>query len=380
MLGTPRLAAHSILINRENTNSQPAIEGSDAPHREPLEPGEQQNKRVEFGEGTSFASKASQIVGNYLPQFKDQTPKSQAAAANRFLKSLSPNQRRLVLLNFDDPERKQWTNLPARRDAGGIRLGHLNENQLKAACDLMATLLSEAGYEKIRLIMLADDQLLSDNQPRPGFGSEWFSIVIFGQPSETEAWGFQLDGHHLGLNLTIKGEQLTMGPSFIGTQPVSYHLAGNQIRPLRSETDLAYELVDQLSESQFRKALVSERRLQIQGGPGRDQFRPQPSGMDCGKLTEPQQATLLKLINSWVSVLPSRHAKSRLNQIKSELDRLHFSWHGSRQAGSDVSYMIQSPSLLIEFAYQDLGGNPLQHLHTQYRHLQNDYGNQFSEQ
>ena len=33
-----------------------------------------------------------------------------------------------------------------------------------------------------------------------------------------------------------------------------------------------------------------------------------------------------------------------------------------------------SPSLLIEFAYQDLGGNPLNHIHTQYRNPKNDYG------
>jgi hypothetical protein len=349
----------------------------DTYRQEPTTDQTAKSNRVEFAADTPFASVASRIIGTYVPNPHKQTPQSQAAAATRFLDSLGADLRKRAALELDDPERQQWTNLPARPDAGGIRLGLLNEDQLKAACDLLASLLSPSGYEKMRLIMLADDQLLSGNQPRPGFGSEYFSIVIFGEPSGTRKWGLQLDGHHLGLNLTVQGDRITMGPSFIGTQPVSFQLGGNRIRPMRPEADLAYQLVSQLSDQQFRKALVAEQRSQIRGGPGRDQFRPQPDGIAVEDLDLNQQSLLMQLIDAWISVLPARQAEIRLNQIKSELDQMYFSWHGPRQAGGDVSYMIQSPSLLIEFAYQDLGGDPLQHLHTQYRHLKNDYGTDF---
>lgn len=61
-------------------------------------------------------------------------------------------------------------------------------------------------------------------------------------------------------------------------------------------------------------------------------------------------------------------------EFEKEFDKTYFAWQGPRKTGSDVSYVIQGPSLLIEFAYQDLGGNPLAHLHTQFRNLKKDYG------
>ena len=57
--------------------------------------------------------------------------------------------------------------------------------------------------------MLADDQLFEGGNPRPGFGTENFFVVLFGEPSATEPWGFQLDGHHLGLKLSMHGDERT---------------------------------------------------------------------------------------------------------------------------------------------------------------------------
>ena len=95
--------------------------------------------------------------------------------------------------------------VPPRPDAGGLRLGDCNTDQVKAFCDLLATLFSEQGYAKMRNIMLADDQLLRGGRARPAFGTENFSVVLFGTPSATEPWAFQLDGHHVGVNLAIHG-------------------------------------------------------------------------------------------------------------------------------------------------------------------------------
>ena len=59
-------------------------------------------------------------------------------------------------------------------------MGDLRTDQVKLACDLMAELLSEQGFNKMRDIMLADDQLLDQGRPRNGFGTENFAVVIFG--------------------------------------------------------------------------------------------------------------------------------------------------------------------------------------------------------
>ena len=65
-----------------------------------------------------------------------------------------------------------------------------------------------------------------------------------------------------------------------------------------------------------------------------------------------------------------------MKQIEDELVETHFSWNGATKTGSDVSFAIQGPSLIIEYACQDLGGDPLQHIHTMYRNPKNEYGGQ----
>ncbi|MEM9413441.1 MAG: DUF3500 domain-containing protein, partial [Planctomycetota bacterium] len=129
-----------------------------------------------------------------------------------------------------------------------------------------------------------------------------------------------------------------------------------------------------LTEQQFRKALESETRRQIQAGPGRDNFAPKAKGICCSEMNEQQISYLRTLINAWLGNVPKNSARRQMIEFEKEFDQTYFAWHGSRKKGSDVSYVIQGPSLLIEFAYQDLGGDPLAHLHTQFRNLKNDYG------
>jgi len=330
-------------------------------------------QRQAFGQ---YVSEASRIVGTYEPTSRDHSPDAMAAAAQNFLDSLDSELRERAALQLDDPERREWTNLPARADAGGVRLGDCNATQVKAFCDLMATLFSEQGYTKMCNIMLADDQLLSGGRARPGFGTESFAVVLFGEPKAGEPWGFQLDGHHVGVNLAIKGATVTMSPSFIGTQPEAYHLAEKQIRPLAGEVDRAFKLVNSLNSEQLKQAKAAEKRGRIQTGPGKDNTVPEAIGVSCADFDAAQQETLLALIAEWVNDLPQEQAKRRLSELASEIDQMHFAWFGPIAANSDVSYMIQGPTLIIEYACQDIGGNPVDHLHTMYRDPTNEYGQQ----
>lgn len=323
-----------------------------------------------------FASEASRVVATYQPKSREHTPEAMAVAAQAFLKSLDEEQRQRATYALDHQERREWTNLPARPNAGGIRFGDLNADQVKACCDMMGTLFSEQGYAKMVNIMLADDQLLRGARRRSGFGTENFSVVLFGKPSLDQPWAFQLDGHHVGVNVAVNGEQLSMSPSFIGTQPEAYHLADKQIRPLSGEIDGAYELVNRLSDAQRQQAIVSQRRGRIKTGPGNDGKIPSAAGVACGEFTAPQRELLMALIAEWVNNLPAKQAKQRLEQIDREVDQMVFAWHGPTKSMSDISYTIQSPSLIIEYACQDLGGKPTDHLHTMYRDPTNEYGGQ----
>ena len=325
---------------------------------------------------SDFVSDASFVVGVYSPANRDHSATAITSAANTFIDSLDGAQRGKCVSELKTPQRREWTNLPARDNADGVKMSELSSEQIRKACDLMANLFSKHGYNKMRDIMLADDQLLDEGKPRKGFGTEEFAIVIFGKPSETQPWGFQLDGHHVGANVSMHGDKLTMSPSFIGTQPQAFTIAGTTYRPFAKETDLAHELAMSLTDDQVKQAVLDDSRAKILTGPGKDGQVPEARGVSCSEFSDSQKKTLMLLISQWVNDLPNEHATARMKQLEGELGQMKFSWNGNREPKSDVSYTIQSTSLIIEYACQDIGDDPLDHLHSNYRDPTNEYGGQ----
>ena len=320
----------------------------------------------------AFVSDASHVIGTYVPESSDHSPEAMAAAANAFLETLDADQRLVVSHDLNSPERRRWTNLPQRENNGGLPLGDCDDVQVKAFCDMLACMLSEQGYTKICNLMLADDQLLRDGRPRPGFGTETYYLVIFGTPSATEPWGLQLDGHHLGLNLSIEGENMTLAPSHIGMQPDTFQIAETKYRPMADENDIAFRLVNSLNNEQKAEAVVSDRRGSIVTGPGNDSV-PKLPGISCSSFDDLQNAMITKLIAKWVNDLPPKQAEKRMNQLVAELEETRFGWSGSLSDGSAISYTIQGPSLIIEYGSQT---DDASHIHTMYRDPTNAYGKQ----
>ena len=61
-------------------------------------------------------------------------------------------------------------------------------------------------------------ELNNDNFTEYG---EWlYHITIMGEPSADKPWGWQIDGHHLNVNFFVLGDQVTMTPAFLGSEPV----------------------------------------------------------------------------------------------------------------------------------------------------------------
>jgi hypothetical protein len=52
-------------------------------------------------------------------------------------------------------------------------------------------------------------------------------------------------------------------------------------------------------------------------------------------------------------------------------DNLHFAWAGSRAAGMGHYYRIQGPTFIVEY---DNTQNSANHVHTAFRDLNNDFG------
>ncbi len=333
----------------------------------------------ETGIASGYASRAGAVLGTYLPAPSDHSPESMARAAVRFLHLLDEAQRPSAQYDLASPERRRWTNAPVRGDVGGVALGDLDDDQLRAFSDVLATLLSAKGYGKVRDVMLGDDlRATVDGEPNEGVGIEAFRFAVFGDPSATSRWAVQLDGHHVALNITLEGEAYSLSPSFIGTYPQAFVVANAELRPLAADTDLAHELVASLTPEQRSLAVISEVRGALRVGPRWDGVVPEPVGIPGRLLNEAQREALVALASQWFDVMPPEHARAHRERFLDGLGETRFAWSGPLAAESDVSWAIQGPSIVIEYANDARGGadggNPVDHVHTVYRDLDRDYG------
>ena len=367
------------------------------------------------------------VVCLSLTPAKEQTATSRiVSAANAFLSTLDQKQRQTVLFSFNDEnQRKRWSNFPISVvPRGGISLKEMNGAQRSAAMALVGSALSPRGFEKVQQIMEGDEVNKNTDQgpppgppgPRPGsgaggppslgkgspppfpnggaqsgagrnrppfgngamFGKDLYYISLLGRPSETDPWMLQFGGHHLALNITIAGPRGVLTPTLTGAQPALYTRDGKTVRPLGQESDKALALLNALDKNQRKEAILSYRLADLVLGPGQDGKTIQPEGLKASDMNERQRAMLLDVISEWAGIIHESAAAARMAEIKAGLNDTWFAWSGPTTAtpGNNITayYRIQGPNLVIEYAPQELGGNPALHVHTMYRDPTNDYG------
>ncbi len=302
------------------------------------------------------------------------------AAAEAFLAKLDETQRaKAVFAYTDDVQRANWSNLPTGiYHRAGVRFGDLSKPQREAAMAVLAAALSPRGYQKTVDIVTADQVLKESGSPQGiAFGEDEFYISFVGKPSTTTPWMLQFGGHHLALNLTIRGADGVLTPSHTAAQPATYTLNGKTIRPLGAENDLAFKLINSLDSTQQPKAILGSRFRDLVLGPGQDGKTIMPEGIRASALTPAQQKLLLDLANEWVGISNEATAKAKLAEIRANLADTYFAWSGPTTPGSAAYFRIQGPTVVIEYAPQNLGGAPTNHIHTIYRDPTNDYGRKF---
>ena len=302
-------------------------------------------------------------------------------AGKAFLGSLEQKQYEKAVYSFtDNKQRESWSNLPvASVPRGGMRWGDLNEKQKSAMMDLLKVVLSENGVQQIVDNMNGDEYLKINSRRQTSFGSDQYFVSFLGEPSTTDPWMLMFGGHHLAINVTIVGDQMTMSPSLTGGQPIDYQWKGKQIRQVADEEDAAYALMDSLTDEQKKKAVVAGRYGDIKFGPGAKKIEASEEGLKVSELDAKQLELFKHLIATRIGVLNETHAKTEMEKIVASFPETWFSWKGPTEAGGDASYRIQSPSILMEYSPQRLGGVPTNHIHAMYRDPSNDYGVGFIE-
>jgi hypothetical protein len=309
-----------------------------------------------------------------------------AAAANKFLATLTPEQKERATFAFDDPHREKWYFTPQQdRDRNptrkGVRLEEMNADQKEAALELLRAGLSARGFDQAATIMsleaiLADLEKKGAMVRNPG----WYFVSVFGEPSNTGRWGWRVEGHHLSVNMTLdKGEIVSATPMLFAANPAEVKDGPKKgLRTLPETEDPVKELIASLTDEQRKLALQTKPHPEIREGQPTAGVG-EPVGLPASKLTDDQQATLRKLLEGYANRLPPDVAAAELKRATDAgLDKVHFAyWKGEERKGATpYTYRVHGPTFVVEFlnVQSDSAGNPANHIHSGWRRLPADFG------
>ncbi|MFB3107088.1 MAG: DUF3500 domain-containing protein [Pseudomonadales bacterium] len=276
------------------------------------------------------------------------------AAANDFIASLNETQRGRLLFPVDDLEWRRWANIHISTRQG-VGLLEMNEHQSRAAMELLAASLSARGLKTSRDIMRLEGHLadLMDDHEQYGEKRYWFTIM--GEPSMTEPWGWQIDGHHLIINYFLLRDQVVVTPMFMGSEPISAttgRFAGTTI--LEEELTAGLTLINSLDEAQRSVAIVKQTKTtnDNRGELFQDNTIVEYAGISLEQLTSVQRERARELIALYIGNLSEGHAEIKLSEIDRHWNATRFAWVGGTDPTSIFYYRIHSPVVMIEYDHQ----------------------------
>jgi hypothetical protein len=350
----------------------------------PASPLRQQQQELEPFRGVT--TNGSVIAGLFTIRATGVSTAPVRAAADRFLAALTEEQRAKTKFAADDDEWRMWNNVH-RAARQGVSFDEMTEAQREAAYELLRASLSAEGFTESRNVMRLNGYL-ADILNKPGeYGEFLYWLTVMGEPSETEPWGWQLDGHHLIINYFVLGNQVVMTPTFMGSEPVSAstgRYAGAVV--LQDEQEKGLALMRSLAPEQRAKATIESQKTRNNSlaQAYRDNLVLDYAGLRATELNASQQALLLELIAEYVGNMDDGHAKVKMEEVRQHLENTWFAWIGDSGPESVFYYRVQSPVILIEFDHQtpvalrgpDVPNVPGRaHVHTVVRTPNgNDYG------
>lgn len=352
------------------------------------------------GGGNRFAEREKQAIaepfvgvtadgevekGLYSIQSTGVSTKEVKVAAEKFIQALTDEQQKKTMFPVDDNEWRRWANqhsLPRQ----GISFEEMSEKQRELAFRMIGAGLSAKGLKTTQDIMKLNHTIaeMSGREGEYGYGRWAYFITIMGEPSETNPWGFQFDGHHCIINYFVLKDQVVMTPLFLGSEPVwaeGGKYEGTIV--LQEEQDLGLAFAKSLTEKQKAKAVLQKDKDGTNSNTEAfsDNVVIPYEGIPVSELDDDQKAQFLKLTGLWIHNLKEGHAKVKMEEIEKHLDRTYFAWIGAMDTDSVFYYRIHSPVVLIEFDHQRpiaLGRSGVatrQHIHATVRTPNgNDYG------
>ncbi|MEU9737461.1 DUF3500 domain-containing protein [Streptomyces sp. NPDC048002] len=299
------------------------------------------------------------------PEPADAAPAATAGeAALALLACLDEDARTTLSHPLDSRVWRAWMNPEIYLNRFGLRLEEVDEEVRARALALLAASLSPTGYQEIRDVM-AVNAFLGDLTQLPRLMNEFsYNINIFGTPSPTEPWGWNLWGHHLALNCLFIGSRQVLAPVFLGAEPNRID-AGSRagLRLFADRENAGLALARSLTREQAEQAVLYQHKrdpampadrlhpgdeLHL-GGAFQDNRVIPYEGIAGKDLIAGQRETLVELVARFLGHLPEAARRSRISEVRAHLDETRFCWIGGTGDDDPFYFRVQSPVVLIEY-------------------------------
>ncbi|BCS30683.1 DUF3500 domain-containing protein [Aspergillus puulaauensis] len=322
-------------------------------------------------------------------------------AAQKLLRVATPRQREALVKDINAREWRSWINPEIYIFRHGIRLEEVSGEVVDAAHGLMRASLSDEGYCKAYGCMRINHFLGEVLNGRKVLNAASYNFSIFGTPSLTEPWGWQIFGHHFDMNCFVIGKQMVVTPVFMGAEPNIIDRGPYKgVELFKDQEQTALQLVISMDEETLQRVRVfkelqgpeypewryhraDQRHL---GGAFQDNRVIPYEGVKVTTFSVAQQDLVRKLVVLSINYLPAKALAAKMKQVEEHWEEMYFAWIGALIREDGFYYKVHSPVIMVEFDHHSgvflNNALPLPfHIHTLVRTPNgNDYGKELLRQ
>ena len=298
-------------------------------------------------------------------------------AANALLASLDDAQKAKISFEFKDvAEREKFIFVPDLKRKG-LTIKEMSPFVRPLAFGLLNTGLSQHGFANALSIMSLEQVLFEQEKGKKGTpvrDPENYFVEIFGKPGNDQIWGWRFEGHHFSASFTcVMGKTIVSAPLFMGCNPeVVKDGPRKGYRTLAEVETAGRKFMDALKDDQKKKAIIQAETPKDIYSMTKRHVETKKEGLAASELDKDQAALLVALIKEYASRERPEVAAMDLARIEKEgLSAISFAWAGPTEIGKTHYYRIQSDTFMIEYDNFQNDGN---HIHSVWRDLKNDYG------
>jgi hypothetical protein len=92
------------------------------------------------------------------------------------------------------------------------------------------------------------------------FGADNYFVSVYLTPSMSAPWMFRFGGHHMTVNVSMVGDNVTMAPSFPGCQPCQYTSNNQTLQPDADQVNKGFALIGSSMRRSNNRRFAAPRR------------------------------------------------------------------------------------------------------------------------